>query len=772
MKEQNNAPTPRVVRGTKPSKRQKKNLSKGQRIARTILSSVGKVLLTTTLVLIITGCIVGTALTIYVMQFIDTQDPIDLKNLDLSYTTIIYGKDAEGNDKEVQRLHRAENRIWVDLKDIPDYMQAAVVYSEDERFYDHDGIDFRRTVGAVLNELQRALKIGGGDRYGASTITQQLIKNINGDIDGKDRTIDNKINEIMQAMSLERHYTKDQILEAYLNYIGLGYNTNGVQAGALLYFGKDVGDLSIAEAASLAVISKNPSNYNPIKYPESNRARRDYALGKMLEFGAITQAEYDEAIAQPVVTASEKDKENTESKSTVYNSFIDGVIEEIIADLMEEYGYNYDYAEQLITTGGYRLYTTMDINAQNKLDSYFSNEENFAIKGLKEEKIPQAAMVIMDLNGNVVAMVGQKGEKEGSRNFNRATMAKRPFGSTIKPLSIYAPAFENGLITWSSMMEDAPKMNKENKKDGELNWPQNYNKRYDGNMLIIDALKVSKNTIPVELCNYLTPEYSYSFLTKQLHFHDLRGPEIKPYNDAVPASMALGDGGTTLVDLTAAFQIFGNGGYFTDHKMYTKVLDAEGKVILDVSTRSKNQVISSQTAYIMNRGLWQVVNGDATPVGSPSGTGASVITKSGWETVGKTGTSNDRKDLLFVGVTPKYVAGIRYGFDDNKEEIPNAIGSTHIKVWANVMKQVLEGTPAVNFQLNDTGVQALEYCRETGLLVGPSCTSKGVGYYNINKTLPSTCTGHGAVSEPESGTEEGGIPAEPEPDPEDLNNNE
>ncbi len=743
MPQKNNraAPAPRVVRAAPPPKkrRRKRPLSKGARITRKILGMIGKLFMTMILVFVITGCIVGTALTVYVVQYIDTESPIDLNNLEMSYTSIVYGL-KDGENVEVQRLHREENRIWVDLRDIPQALQDAVVYTEDERFYEHTGVDFKRTIAAFANEILRILG-RTESRFGGSTITQQLIKNINGDINS--RGVDEKIQEIMQAMNMERKYSKPQILEAYLNYIGLHFNTVGVQAGANLYFGKDVSELSIAECASLAVISKNPSNYNPISNPEENKRRRDYALEKMLDFGKITRAEYEEALATPIQTVDSskspeaEDNKTSAQKNGVYGYYTDAVIEAVVQDLMKEYGYKKDFAEQKLMTSGYRIYTVMDVTMQTTLERMFADPATFAYGNAKEEDIPQAAMVICDYEGNILALVGGRGEKTTSRGFNLATQAKRPFGSTIKPLSIYGPAFEKDLITWSTLMEDKPTLWKDKKDELAGNppdYPNNYNHRFEENpMTIIDAIKVSKNTIPVQLCELMGPETVYEFMTTKLHFSNM----VASAADIGSHSMALGGADTTLIDLTAAYQIFGNNGYYTPPKLYSQVLDAEGKVILDNTSSDTKQVIPADTAYVLNRALWQVVNG--------GGSGARAKL-SQWETVGKTGTSDDRKDLLFAGCTPYYTAVIRYGHNDNTV-ISNSVEGSHIQAWKKVMEEILKGKNPATFDLDSSGVEQREYCTESGLLATSQCPAKLTGYYKKD-FLPEYCS-HENLSAPE-----------------------
>ncbi len=742
MDKQHNSQTPRVVRtGPKTSRRRrKKPLTKTQRIVKTIFATVGKVILSTALVLTITGCIVGTALTIYVMQFVKSDDAaINLSDLELSYTSVMYDKDGA----EMQRLYEGgQNRIWVDLKDIPTYVQDAFIYVEDERFRDHEGVDFKRTLGAFLNFAKNLLHIGDETtQYGGSTITQQLIKNINGDI--QNRSIDVKIREIMQAMNVERHYSKDQILELYLNYIGLGNGVNGVQAAANYYFNKDISEVTVNEAAALAIITKSPNKLNPLyvnkktdktDYEKWRNDRRQYCLKKMCEFGAITEAEKKQYMDVPVTVKQEDTGDKPIVKSTIYSYYVDAVLNQVVEDLGTKLGYTADYAEQMIKTSGYKIYTNQDTGMQRKLESMFENDETFGIGAVNEKAgIPDGAMTILDLDGNVRALVGGRGQKTTSRGFNRATQAVQMFGSTIKPLSIYAPAFDypgGGLINWSMLVNDQPKMDLN--KDGKLEWPKNYDttqRGYSGEITIIEALRVSKNTIPVELCNLMTPQYCYDYLTNNFSFDKL----VKDMSQVGPDTMALGSAGTSLLDLTAAYQIFGNGGYYTEPRLYTKVVDSEGKVILDTGNYKRSKVLSPETAYIMNKALEVVVT---------SGSGSSAnLASSGFQTVGKTGTTNERENLLFVGVTPYYVAGIRYGNDDNKP-IPNKpVGNTQVGVWKKIMLKVLDGYNPAKFELSAEGVVTREYCKKTGLLLGPDCTEKGVGYYKIGQE-PAQCSGH------------------------------
>lgn len=736
-----NSATPRVVRtGPKTTKRnrRRKPVSPALRATKRTFAIIGKILLTTFLVLTITGCIVGTVLTIYITKFIDSESAIDLTTLKLNFTGTIYAKDKNGNDVEVQSISNGENRVWVNYDEVPQYLKDAIVYTEDERFWIHSGVDFKRTFKAFAGLLIKK------DWGGGSTIAQQLVKNINGDI--MNRTIEVKIKEIITAMNLDKNNSKEQILEAYMNYISLHFNTYGVQAGAKLYFNKDVSELNLVECTALAVISKSPASYNPIDHPDKNKTRRQYALRKMLEFGAITQEEFDQAYNADLVLASDKNNDqkkddNTEGQTNnqakkIQSYFVDSVIDEVIADLMKEKNWSKEFATQKLYSEGYKIYSTMEIETQKILEDFFKNPNNFKFKGQEAESL-QAYMTIMNYDGNIVATVGGRGEKPGNRVLNRAVSSKRPAGSTIKPLAVYTPAFEHDLITWSTIMEDGPVQKEKDPETGkERDWPSNYNKKYEGPITIIDALRVSKNTIPVRIVNALKPQTCFDYIYNELNLKSLI--PTGRINNVNAASLALGDGGVTVNELVAAYQIFGNGGYYIEPKMYTRVVDNDDKVILDTTSRQRKQVMSPDTAYIMNKGLWNVVNSE---------TGSGKLAKlSSWETIGKTGTSNDRKDLLFMGLTPYYVAGIRYGFDDNKLVIDEGRSGGyghHLKTWKNVMETVHKGLNPAKFELDGSDVVELEFCKETGLIANSACPKTEIGYYK-KSNIPDFCTLHGS----------------------------
>ncbi len=431
----------------------------------------------------------------------ETDEPINLDNVSLAETTIFYANDENGVQTEVYRMAADENRIEVPLDKIPQHVIDAFVCTEDRRFFEHDGVDWIRTVRVTIGAL-----LEGGSQ-GGSTITQQLIKNVTKD---DDVTPVRKIREIFRAIQLERQYTKNEILEKYLNIIFLGGRNRGVEAASQAYFGCHVWELTVPQAASLAGMTKSPNNRRPDLHPEENKIRRDYTLKWMLDEGKITEAEYEKYCAEPVVTVDSSAAPDAQGVTSYYT---DAVIEEVISDLMQENSWSREYATDRLRQGGYRIYMNVDARLQKIVEEKFLDWQTFSPKELSpnaNDEIPEAAFVLMDYQGNVRALVGGKGEKTQSRSFNRATMAARSPGSAIKPIAVYAPALEYDIINWSSVLVDSPVM-KNNGKD----WPKNFSGKYEGDVSVVYALRKSLNTIPVKLIQLLTPERSVEFLEKK-----------------------------------------------------------------------------------------------------------------------------------------------------------------------------------------------------------------------------------------------------------------
>ena len=706
---------------------------------------LGKAILTVMAVGIFTGCIVATALGVYVMKFVDPDDSVDLSRLPLNFTTILYVNDPEsGEPTEWQRLYGLENRIWIDFDQMPDHLQQAFIAVEDERFPTHHGVDWKRTAAATVNYILPGV-LGSGS-FGGSTITQQLIKNITGDDEVR---IERKVQEIFRALNLEKKYSKEQILEAYLNTIHLGNNTNGVQAAANLYFNKDAKDLTAAESAAIAAITKYPTYYNPFLHPDNNKERQEYVLRKMHDLGYLTDQEYQDSLKEELKFSEEQAKK--QATFEVNNWFIDQVIEDVINDLVEQKGYQYSYAESQIYRGGYRIYTTMDVDIQNYLEQVYLDEgEIFPTQ--KGEVQPQSAMIIMDYSGNIVGIVGGRGEKTQNRVLNRATMSKRQPGSTMKPMGVYGPAIEYNLINWSTILPDEPLDMTEGGRT--YKWPVNYYGFYRGNMTVDEALQRSTNTVAVRVGMMVGPTNSFEFLVSKLGITSVvREKEIngQMFSDAAIAPMSLGavTEGITLREMAGAYQVYGNGGLYNKPRTYTKVLDSEGNVVLE-NKSTPLRAVSEETACVMNKLLQRVVKG-------PYGSGAQ-SRFGNWELAGKTGTTSDNKDHWYVGLTPHYVGVVWWGYDIPEELIYYNIHPP-MRAWRTVMSGIHESLPEKAFPVSGNVVQKT-YCTQSGLLASPFCTSTGTGWYKQGG-LPSYCSEH---YEPVTSTETGPEEEEPEED--------
>ena len=722
-----------VNQNLKKKKRRKKKRSPIIKVLKTI----GTALLSIFLILVITGSIVTTALTIYIMKVADTSEyAVDLDALKMSYTTMIYAYDSEGNEIEVKRLYDSANRIWVDIENIPKHVQDAFVYTEDERFDSHTGVDWKRTFSAFANLFLHFYDT----EQGGSTITQQLIKNIT---DDREVSYTRKIREIFRAIQLERVYNKDEILECYLNYIGLSNgNICGVQAAAKYYFNKDIADVTIAEASILAALPKNPTTLDPYYYPKNNRERQLYVLSKMYENGAISYEEYQDAKEEEIVlyyntpegeAALEANKADTENgTSTLADSYhTDAVIEQVADDLADLYNLDYKEAYQKLLNGGYRIYSNVDIQMQEYLEKKFADYSCITNKRLEE--FPQSAGLIMDYEGNVKAMVGGVGEKS-VRGFNRATMAARSPGSSIKPVSAYALGIEYNLINWSSHIQDAPMMTLiQNGVAGK--WPHNYSRSWSySNTFTYVGLQKSLNTIPARIIKMIGVEESFDFLTKELGYSTLLlEQDGKTDMEFAPLTLGAFTNGVYMIEHAAAYQIFGNGGYYYEPKTYTKVVNGLGEIILSTDTDGE-QVISSQTAWVMNRMLKEVVEGTY-------GT-AKQAKLSNVELCAKTGTSDNFYDLYFVGLTPDYIATMWTGFDTQKSLQYKTYDSP--VMWKKVYGDLLDKSENTEF-IPDEEVVETRFCLHSGKRANSGCPATYVGYYKSDN-VPDYCYHSGSAA--------------------------
>ncbi|MBR7071672.1 MAG: transglycosylase domain-containing protein [Clostridia bacterium] len=679
-----------------------------------------KVILTIFLIGIITFSIVVGTFLMYVFTMVDGKMDENLNDLKLNFTTTIYINDENGNAIEYQRLHGMFNRIWVSYdrplaeakdesyKGIPQNLVNAFVAIEDKRFFSHKGVDWKRTASAFANLI---LKFNSAN-YGGSTLTQQLVKNLTGD---NSRKPSRKIREIMRARYFETHYAKDTIVECYLNTIAMGHGTYGVQVASNYYFNKNVSDLTLAECATLAAITKSPTYFAPDDYPEANRKRMKAVLAELKNQQYITEEEYQAALAEEVKIVAD---ENVLKQNDMNSYFVDALIDQVVNDLVKTYGYEKKHAENMFYTAGYKIYATLIPSVQDKIDAAFADTHSFALKG-KDGQTLQGSMTVMDYNGHVVALVGGIGEKTSVRGFNRATSAIRQPGSTMKPLSAYAPAIETDLVTYSTLINDTA--------TNYNGWkPVNWYNSYLGNVTVEYALERSINTIPVYLVNKMTPQFSFDFLTQKLGITTLNAEDV----NLAPLGMGGTNGGITTLESAAAFAVFGNGGLYYSPTLYTKVTDQNGETVLSQNTEPV-LAISEDTACIMNHLLRNVVYG-------AKGTGkdaASFIPQ--MKFYAKTGTSNDQKDLWFVGGSPYYISSCWCGYDTQQDISQSSIA---LRLWGAAMSKVHAGLEPKEFADSSYVVQRY-YCTETGGLATDACPSKTLGWYKKN-VLPSTCKSH------------------------------
>ncbi|MDL2252581.1 transglycosylase domain-containing protein [Ruminococcaceae bacterium OttesenSCG-928-I18] len=682
---------------------------------------------------------------------------LDLNQIPYKTETILYYTDQQTGETGVYAtLPCTQNKEYVDGALMPQALRDAFVAVEDQKFYKHGGVDIKRTIFAALNEVKYRLTgsyIGGdgGRRQGASTINQQLVKNLTRDDEDSNMAgYLRKLREIYRAWKLDSDYSKEEILSAYLNTISFTGNTAGVQAEAQKLFGKPVEELNLAECASLAAITRNPSRYNPVTNPENHVERRNYVLSEMLDQGYIDEGQYNEAVAAPLEVTGEGDPVR-EQEVTSY--FTDAVMDEVVDQLVNERGLSRKEANNLLYNGGLRIYTTVVPELQEAMEEEMESARSYprphhTVQGpltdedgnpvLDEDGEPvigdveeyaQAAMVSLDYEGGVCAVVGGLGEKEISRGFNRGISAIRQVGSTMKGIAPYPLAIEDNEITWSTAFPDKPVRRMENEETGEMeDWPANVDRIYsERDILVREAFARSVNTIAVRVGEEVGNFRMYRFVKNELEIPTFI------FRDNKPGPLVLGSStyGIAPVEMAKAYAMNGNGGYVPTVHTYTQITNGTGEVLLQRDAPLK-QVIGEDTAYIMNRLMREVMVGD--------GTAAGMSVPGEMDSVGKTGTTSDNRDHWFIGLTPYYVTASWYGYDDNTPLEVNYRSHPPTAAWRNVMAEAQEGLAYREFPQSSTVVTE-NYCTESGYAAGANCPSRE-GYYKPENLPRSGCPIH------------------------------
>lgn len=786
-----------------PAPKNKKKPKKRRSIIGMIFSFIGCMLC----LCIMAASVGGVLLSMYIVQVTaDDGETLDLDNQKNRQTSIIY--DINGN--EYASLSRNENRIWRELSAMPENLQNAVIAIEDKNFRTEPGINLKGTIGAALNAFT-GNRIWGTNR-GASTLEQQLIKNLTGDSEQDNMR---KVREIFRALGLDNKYSKETILEAYLNTIPLTGIIHGMEAGSIEYFGKHVEDLTLAECATLASITKNPTKYNPATNPEELIKRRNHVLYEMYTQGYVTEAEFNAAKAETVTLTEKTSTTENATRSSSNSWFTDALYTQLLSQLQEDLNYTADEAKELIFSGGLRIYSTVDPTVQAGVEKTMYNEDDlipalwheepvclrdypadssswdevqyddatglpitkdgYAVYG--QEAIPvyadeegttlkmgtstdpdypndttvylcvyekvrtQAAMAIVDYSGNILGIGGGIGEKKYDLGFNRATSPHQT-GSTMKPIGAYALALDYKLINYSSQILDSPYYSAEDKKvlkdqyigvmspfseaaqsrsDVWRAWPTNYGGvGGQGNpMLVYDALQQSYNTVAVWVGDMVGVDYLYNFV------HDtLECSYINAENDMDLGPLVLGSqsSGLTVVQLAGAYTMFNTGTFTTPH-YYTEITDYQGNMILDNNKYiNTTQAISADTAYIMNRMMWNVLH-------SRKGTAYGKAPDGEMDSVAKTGTTSNYKDYTFAGLTPYYVTAIWWGCDRPTEmDTLGKAGRNASPIqyaWKALMENLQADLPVKEFAKGENVVEK-HFDTSTGAIIS---SGGSVGYY-------------------------------------------
>jgi len=708
------------------------------------LSAILKFTLGTSIILILIVLILCLVFAIYIEKKIDkTVDESLFAPIGTGASTKVYYYDFEDRENRTgtpveissKALYSTYKCKSISYDELPEDLIDAFISIEDKRFMEHSGVDFKRTIAAGFNYFLKFNK-----SFGGSTITQQLIKNVT---ENDDYSFQRKLQEIFWALDLEKKYDKEEILLMYLNIINLSDGCYGVGAAAEYYFSKDVSELTLPECACIAAITNNPSYYNPIRNPENNKKRRDLILSEMLSQGYITESEYNDAVNTQTVLNVKKQDDGTEINSW----YLDMVIEDVIDDLQAEYGYTRAVASIMIYTGGLNIYTAMDKDVQTTLEEYYANKNNFPASP-SDNKLQSAMIVIDPKTGDVLGVAGAIGEKNGNRIQNFATDTLRPAGSVIKPLSVYAPALEAGIIDFATVYDDVP-IKFEGTSSKLTAWPKNANGIYRGLTNINYALSHSINTVSINVLSDLGLDTSFDFLYNKLNMKSLiteARTDAGIITDMDYAALALGqfNYGVTLRETTAAYSIFASGGIYNDYRSYIKVTDSAGNIVLSKPYHGST-VLSEENATIMTHMLKDVLQ---------SGTAKDISLKNKLDVAGKTGTTQNGNDKWFIGYTPSYICGVWLGYEYPKaldEYVSDFCHSAWDDVMTALSKDDINMGENTKFTLSNNVVSAT-YCADSGKLMTEACASdpRGsraeTGYFKKGEEPSEYCNVHRLVT--------------------------
>ena len=681
------------------------------------------------------------------------------EDFSLDQTSFIYYVDKNGEIQEYEKINTSTDRQWATLNEIPESLIQAAIAIEDQRFYEHQGVDWITTVKACANMF-----FGGSDTFGGSTITQQLIKNLTGD---NSVTVQRKVEEIFRAQKYERVNDKDTIMEWYLNTVYFGKLKYGVKSAAMYYFGKDLSELTVAESASLIAITNNPSLYNPYTRPTNNRKRQENVLWAMKDQGWITEEEYREALAQEMVFTKgdeskqiftcgkegcgfkgeakdyDRDRSDMDEKygpgeniyycpqcmhknefivqktSDVYSWYTEMVMDDVAHDLCIANGEEWNSSTkkaylELIKLSGYHIYACIDVEAQAIMDEIYTNLDQ--VPDTKSaQQLLSAAVLIDNRTGDIVAVAGSVGEKTTYDATNHATEDDpKQTGSAMKPVAVYGPAFESGLVSPVTCLPDLP-LN----YDGGTRFPNNVTRKYNVGNSVFDGIVESNNTISVHTLKTIGLEYAFNFASEKFRIdgliRDQKTESGKTISDVGYAPLGLGalTFGVSVEDMANAYATFPNGGEFREARTYTKVYDSDGNLILD-NTQETEQILSEKANKYINYCLRGVVKNN------------SAVQLKATAAAGKTGTTTNSRDRWFCGYTDYYTMAVWCGYKQPEEiKVTSGTGSNPAcTMWTKVMKKLHEGKEWKEVS-STAGMKSYTICIDSGGIATDACSADG-----------------------------------------------